>query len=163
MATEIWLLRHGDAVPHDSRPHDHQRELTPRGERQALDAGDALARLGLEFDACYASPLLRASRTAEVACRQLGLVPEVRDVLGKGFDTGDALALVAEHDDEARLLLVGHEPGFSQVALDLTGGRVDVKKGGVVAMRVRGRRGELVAVLRPRELESISLAPRDPA
>ena len=63
MAPQIWLLRHGEAVPHDSKP-DQERELTARGERQALAAGAALARLGAEFGACYTSPKVRARQTA---------------------------------------------------------------------------------------------------
>ena len=38
MAPQIWLLRHGEAVPHDSKPDD-ERELTARGERQSIAAG----------------------------------------------------------------------------------------------------------------------------
>ena len=34
MAPQLWMLRHGEAVPHDSKP-DAERELTPRGRRQA--------------------------------------------------------------------------------------------------------------------------------
>ena len=47
MAPQMWLLRHGEAVPHESKPDD-ERELTARGERQALAAGEALARLGVD-------------------------------------------------------------------------------------------------------------------
>ena len=75
MAPQIWLLRHGEAVPHDSKPDD-ERELTARGERQASAAGQALARLGQEFAACYTSPKLRARDTARLACRELGVEPE---------------------------------------------------------------------------------------
>ena len=45
MAAQLWLLRHGEAVPHGSKP-DEDRELTRRGERQAEAAGAALAALG---------------------------------------------------------------------------------------------------------------------
>ena len=55
------------------------------------------------------------------------------------------------------MLVVGHEPSFSQVVHDLTGGRVDFKKGAVVAVRVDGGRGELIVMLRPRELESLAI------
>jgi phosphohistidine phosphatase len=66
--------------------------------------------------------------------------------------------LLAEHGDGARILVVGHNPSFEQVVHDLSGGRVDFKKGGVAALRVTGGvRGELLALLRPRELESIAL------
>jgi phosphohistidine phosphatase len=58
--------------------------------------------------------------------------------------------------EDQRVLVVGHEPDFSQVVLDLTGARVDFKKGGVAGVRLDGSRGELVALLRPRELDRIA-------
>ena len=154
---QLWLLRHGEAVPHESKD-DFDRDLTPRGERQAVAAGEGLARLGLEFAACYTSPLVRARQTADLACRELNVEPEERAALGKGFDTDDARELLAEHDDGAKVLVVGHNPSFEQVVLDMTGARVDFKKGGIAAMRVSGPRGELIALLRPRELESLALS-----
>ena len=78
-------------------------------------------------------------------------------MLANGFDRADALELVGRHDDEARVLVVGHDPSFSQVVFDLTGGRVDFKKGAVAAIRLEGSRGELIVLLRPRELESIAI------
>jgi phosphohistidine phosphatase len=155
MAAQLWLLRHGEAVPHESKP-DHDRELTARGERQALAAGEGLARLGVEFAACYTSPKVRARDTAKLACQALNIEPEEADSLGDGFGREDALELLLAHDDEARVLVVGHEPSFSQVVFDLTGGRVDFKKGGVAAVRIERGGGELLALLRPRELESLA-------
>jgi phosphohistidine phosphatase len=152
VAQQLWLLRHGEAVPHESKP-DPQRELTPRGERQSLAAGKGLARLGLEFAACYASPKVRALDTARLACEALNVEPEVRDVLENGFGADDARELLLEHEADARILVVGHEPSFSQVLYDLTGGRVDFKKGGVAAVRMPS---ELIVLLRPRELESLA-------
>jgi phosphohistidine phosphatase len=157
MAPQLWLLRHGEAVPHDSKP-DEERELTARGERQALAAGEGLARLGVEFDACYASPKARAIDTAKLACRALNIEPVVHDPVGSDFDRDDALELLRAHGDDARVLVVGHEPDFSQVVLDFTGGTVDFKKGGVAAVRESGGRGELISLLRPRELESLALS-----
>ena len=54
--------------------------------------------------------------------------------------------------------MVGHNPSFEQVVLDLTGGRVDFKKGGVAGIRVSVRRGDLLVLMRPRELESLALS-----
>jgi phosphohistidine phosphatase len=56
------------------------------------------------------------------------------------------------------VLVVGHEPSFSQVVHDLTGGRVDFKKGGVAAVRAERSGGELLTLLRPKELESLARA-----
>ncbi len=157
---QLWLLRHGEAVPHESKP-DFHRELTARGERQSAAAGAALARLGLEFAACYTSPLLRALGTAQLACEPLNVDPDQRDELGKDFDTDAARELLLPRGADERILLVGHNPSFEQVVYDLTGARVDFKKGGVAAVRVGGGPGELLALLRPRELESIAVGPPD--
>jgi phosphohistidine phosphatase len=155
MAPQLWLLRHGEAVPHESKP-DADRELTPRGERQASAAGAGLAQLGVEFAACYTSPKVRARDTARLACRALNIEPIEEDSLADGFDRDDALALLHAHGDDDRVLVVGHEPSFSQVVYDLTGGRSDCKKGGVAAVRVERGGGELLVLLRPRELESLA-------
>jgi phosphohistidine phosphatase len=158
MAQQLWLLRHGEAVPHDSKD-DFERELTARGERQSVAAGEALARLGVELAACYTSPLVRARQTAQLACERLSVQPVAHDALGKGFDVDVVRELLAAHEAEERVLMVGHNPSFEQVVLDLTGARVDFKKGGVAAVRVSAGRGELIVLLRPRELESLSLNP----
>jgi phosphohistidine phosphatase len=157
MATaQLWLLRHGEAVPHESKP-DHERELTPRGERQSAAAGEGLARLGLELTACYTSPLVRARDTAALACRSLNVEPQEREVLGKEFDAEAARELLLEHGAGDRVLIVGHNPSFEQVVHDLTGARVEIKKGGVAAVKVGAGTAELLVLLRPRELESLAL------
>jgi phosphohistidine phosphatase len=155
MAAQLWLLRHGEAVPHESKP-DADRELTPRGERQAIAAGEGLARLGVEFDACYTSPKVRARDTARLACKALNIEPAEEDSLTDGFDREDALELLLRHGADARVLVVGHDPSFSQVVHDFTGGRIDFKKGGVAAVRAERGGGELLALLRPKELESLA-------
>jgi phosphohistidine phosphatase len=155
MAQQLWLLRHGDAEPHGTRP-DPERRLTPRGERQAIAAGRALRALGVEFTAAFTSPRVRAADTARLACESLGIEPVVHEPLSGDFDADEARALIAGQDADARVLLVGHEPDFSQVVFDLIGGRIDLKKGGVAAVRLDGTRAELFVLLRPRELESLS-------
>ena len=110
----------------------------------------------MEFAACYTSPKVRARDTARLACKALNIKPEETESLANGFDREAALELLTAHDDDARVLAVGHEPSFSQVVFDLTGGRVDFKKGGVAAVRIERGGGELLALLRPRELESLA-------
>jgi len=155
MAQQLWLLRHGEAEPHDTRP-DPERRLTPRGERQAIAAGRALRALGVEFTAAFTSPRVRAADTARLACESLGIEPVVHEPLSGDFEADDAHALMAGQDADARVLVVGHEPDFSEVVLGLTGGRIDLKKGGVAAVRLDDAPAELIVLLRPRELESLS-------
>jgi phosphohistidine phosphatase len=158
MAKELWLLRHGDAERGEAEEDidDAERRLTERGEREARDAGAALAALGLRFVAALTSPRARARDSARLACGPLGVEPVEHGPLSKGFDAEAALTVMAGHEDGAAVLMVGHEPDFSQVIHDLIGGRVDLKKGGVAAVRLAGARSELIVLLRPRELERLA-------
>lgn len=138
-----WFLRHGDA---EDGNDDFARPLTEKGKRQAAAAGSALAALGVELDACLTSPRVRALDTARLACDELGLEPEAIEALSGGRI--DTAALVAGRGE---VLLVGHEPDFSQAVCDLTGARIQMKKGGLAC--VDGR--TLVALLRPAQLKRI--------
>jgi phosphohistidine phosphatase len=153
MPRVLWLLRHGEAEPHGAGP-DAERQLTAKGRRQSVAAGRALARLGIQFEAVYASPRVRARDTARLATGELGLDVIVHDPLGGAFQRSEAAELVDGLSGDGRLLLVGHEPDLSRLAYDFTGGRIELKKGGIAAMRVTP--GELVVVLRPREIELIA-------
>ena len=140
----IWLLRHGDAE--DGAP-DSERPLTEKGERQARAAGRALAELGVEIEACFTSPKVRARDTARIACEALGIEPVIEERLAGGqFDARELAAGLSE------VLLVGHDPDFSDAVGELTGARVSMKKGGLAG--IDG--GELKALLRPAELKRIS-------
>ncbi len=161
MAPQLWMLRHGEAVPHDSKP-DSERELTPRGRRQSEAAGAALAAINEEFHACYSSPKVRALETAQLACEHLNIEPVVEVSLANGFSRVDALALLEAHGPDAKVLVVGHEPSFSQVVYDFTGARVDFKKGGVAAIHAKRGAGELLVLARPKELEALAEALKNP-
>jgi len=141
----IWLLRHADAE--DGSP-DAERPLSPKGEQQARSVGEALAVLGVELDACLASPKVRARETARLACEPLGIEPlEERALRGGPFDPTD---VAAGHGES--VLLVGHEPDFSMAIHDATGAQVRMPKAGLAAID----RGELKLLLRPHELKALA-------
>ena len=115
MAEQLWFLRHGEAEPHDARP-DAERRLTPRGEEQSRAAGRALAALELTFQLAVTSPRVRALDTLRLACEALGCEPVVHKPLSKGFDADDAIELARAAGPDKRVLIVGHNPDFEQVA-----------------------------------------------
>jgi phosphohistidine phosphatase len=142
----IYLLRHGEAeeIGIDG---DAARRLTEKGERQARYAGAALKKVGAEIEACLASPKVRASETARIACEALGAPVETTEALRGG--PFDALDLAA---GRGNVLLVGHEPDFSAEVARLTGANVALKKGGIAV--VDG--STLVALWRPKEIRRIA-------
>jgi phosphohistidine phosphatase len=141
----IWLLRHGDAEAGEGKS-DPERDLTAKGERQSIAAGNALKALGVELDVCLTSPKVRARRTAELACEALGTPIEEDDRLAGGdFDPLDLAA------GRGEVMLVGHEPDFSSAVARVTGSRVKLKKGGIAAID-----DHLLHVLvRPKDLKRI--------
>ena len=128
------------------------RRLTDRGREQSRVAGCALAAIKVQVHVCFTSPKVRARDTAVLACQALGIHPLEHATLFAGFDVDDARELLAIAGTDQRVLVIGHEPDFSQIVHDLTGARLDFKKGGIAAVRLDGARGELIALLRPREL-----------
>ncbi len=142
----IWLLRHGEAEDRGEKP-DAERDLTEKGERQSVNAGRALQALGVELDVCLTSPKLRAHRTATLACEVLGVDVETDDRLAGG--DFDPLELAAGRGE---VMLVGHEPDFSQAVALVTGSRVKMKKGGIAAIDDH----LLHVLLRPKDLRAIA-------
>jgi phosphohistidine phosphatase len=142
----IWLLRHGDAEDGEGKP-DAERDLTEKGERQSREAGQALKAIGVELDVCLTSPKVRARRTAELACEPLDCAVEEDERLAGG--DFDPLELAAGRGE---VMLVGHEPDFSQAVALATGSRVRMKKGGIAAIDDH----VLHALLRPADLKRIA-------
>ncbi len=139
-----------------ARARTDERRLTERGEEQARSAGLALVALGVQPALVYTSPKVRARDTALLACEALGVEPIEHEPLRSGFDAAEALLLAqSDEDGDGRVLVVGHEPDFSNVVYDLTGARIDMKKGGIAGVRLDGADGELIVLLRPRELEAM--------
>jgi len=150
MAHELWLLRHGDAEPHGTRP-DAERRLTELGEREAQAAGAALRELHVEPTAVFTSPRVRALQTAKLACASLGIEPVVHEPLSAGFTAQEALTLCAGLEV---VLIIGHQPDFGQIVHDLTGARPELATGGVAGVRLDDG-GTLLTLLRPRALRLI--------
>ena len=152
MARQLWLLRHGEAEPHDvalrrRAAPDRRAARTSRAPPAARSP-----RSRSTFQAVYTSPKVRARDTARLACEALGCEPLDARAAAPGASRRRR-ARAAARDE--RVLVVGHEPDFSQVVHDLTGAQIDMKKGGIAASGIDGARGELIVLLRPREIDRL--------
>lgn len=131
---ELYFLRHGIAVPRGAwGGPDGERPLTEQGRDEMARMAGLLARLAPALDAIITSPLLRAAQTAEIVAEHLNLDDKVvsDDRLRPGFDVGRLGKLLRKFPQAKALLLVGHEPDFTTMIGQLTGGRVVLKKGGM--------------------------------
>ncbi len=116
----LILLRHGEAEPRASSGRDLDRALTPRGRRDAAQAGEALAAAGVVPDRVLVSAARRTQETWTAAAPPLGARPgEVRDAL---YDApSDDLLRAAQACDAETVALVAHNPGLGELAARLGG------------------------------------------
>ena len=137
---QLYLLRHADAGnPATWRGDDSDRPLTGKGRRQARWMGRWLTTQRKLPDVIVTSPKVRAAQTAVLATEgsDLKLIVDERLASGAGLD--DVAAIVEEHAPKARrVMLVGHDPDFSEMASELTGASIAIKKGAVARIDIAG-------------------------
>jgi phosphohistidine phosphatase len=147
---ELYLFRHGEAES-AGPAGDDARELTAKGRNDVRRTAEALARAGSKPDGIYASPLVRARQTAEIAGQALGVAWQTDDWLRPGATLGQVQALLAAGQWQ-RVVLVGHEPDLSTIIGQLTGGRVKMRAGGVARVdsdRIEPGAGVLLLLTSP--------------
>jgi phosphohistidine phosphatase len=120
----LTLLRHAKSGWDVPGARDFERPLNARGRKAARTMGREMRRLGLGFDRVLASPAARVTETLTELAQGYGHAVDTRfDEAIYLASVETLLALVRAADDaDARLLLVGHNPGMEQLALLLSGG-----------------------------------------
>lgn len=107
---------------------DRERPITPRGRRQAAEAGGWLARHLPGIELVVTSPATRARTTWDVAGASYAAAPRVEvDERAYAFGDHELLAVLHEIDDDiTTAMLVGHNPALDDLVARLTGKRVDM-------------------------------------
>jgi len=154
----LHLLRHADAGdPNAWQGPDAIRPLSAKGRRQSKRLGDHLAAIGFATDAIVTSPKVRAEQTADLVGERLGASVTVDDRLGGGFDLETLDELLTDVGDPERIIVVGHDPDFSETLSALCGPQLEMKKGAFARIEVerplRAGRGTLRWLLPPDALK----------
>jgi phosphohistidine phosphatase len=139
-ALQLYLLRHADAGdPAAWRGNDAERPLSKKGRRQAVWVGRWLQGQRKLPGVVVTSPKVRAAQTAGLATEGSSVTPIVDERLAAGFGLEDVAGIVRDHAPEARrVMLVGHDPDFSELASELVGGKIELKKGAVARIDLAG-------------------------
>ena len=133
----LHLLRHADAGdPEAWTGPDAVRPLSDKGRKQSKRVGDHLASIGFTVDAVITSPKIRAEQTAEIVAERVKAKVSVDDRLAHGFDVDTVEAILSDAGDPARVVLVGHDPDFSETLSTLCGARLEMKKGALARVEI---------------------------
>ena len=116
---DLILWRHAEAYDAQPGASDMQRELTPKGYKQARRMADWLTSQLPEGCKILVSPARRTVQTAEPLGRKFKIVPE----LAPSADAVDVLQAANWPYAREPVLVVGHQPTLGQVAALLLSGQ----------------------------------------
>jgi phosphohistidine phosphatase len=164
---DIIVLRHGEAgktIPSGSS--DSKRPLTVAGEKEIVIISKALRKMGVRLDVILTSPLKRARQTADIVAIEFKAQNKLRQVreLAPEGNKNALYQSLSSLKEGTSLLLVGHDPYLSELVSEVVTNdssvRLDLKKGGIVRIRIIAAapklKGELRWLLTPRLAKLIS-------
>jgi phosphohistidine phosphatase len=131
----LYFLRHGEADWPDWTKGDDKRPLTERGKEEIRKVARFLKNLDIQVDRIMTSPLPRARQTAEIVADKLKSKFREDPILEPGFDHDGLRKILGKYHDES-VMLVGHEPDFTEAIATLTEARLKLSKGGVALVEV---------------------------
>lgn len=120
---ELILLRHAHAEAAAAGQDDVDRPLSRQGQAEAEAAGQWLKSHGYLPDRVVCSSARRARETLEQVLSVIGYIEQRQEPRIYEATPGDLMAVADEHKELSRVLLVGHNPGFEQLAALLSSGQ----------------------------------------
>ena len=129
-------MRHAKSSWSDGSLSDHERPLNERGEKAAIDVGQALAARGYAPDTIWSSD---AARTRQTAMRLIRAIPGAQtvnynsDFYHASLET--VLSVCGKHiEPDGKLMLLGHNPGWAALHHYFTGHHHDYPTGACTVM-----------------------------
>ena len=160
----LLLLRHAKSSRDDPTLNDFDRSLNDRGKDDAKLMGRWLGRQQIVLDAVISSPAKRARRTTEIFLKaaDVSLAASFDERI---YEAGlqQLLTIVTEIDPSWNtVLLIGHNPGFEDLAESLTGQHTRLATATLAGIElsvaqwcdVRPRAGKLHLLVTPKELKN---------
>jgi phosphohistidine phosphatase len=136
----LTLVRHAKSSWKDTSLADRDRPLSKRGERDAPEMGRRIVAAGIRPSLIVSSPAVRAWTTARIIADAIGYPREFlqRDkTLYLASVNGILDVIVAQDPGFNSLMLVGHNPGFTDFANYLVPGLTNnLPTAGVVSVQL---------------------------
>lgn len=135
----LTLFRHGKSSWDDETLDDHERPLNERGQRDVPEMARRLKAAGIRPSLIVASNAKRTWQTAKLIADALGYPREFlhREQELYLATPNQIAAFLAEQDDRFHsILMCGHNPGLTELAVRLVPGLTDnVPTSGLVTVR----------------------------
>ncbi len=116
----LILLRHAKTERAEPGEHDRDRKLTKRGRADAPLIGAYMAHHGLIPDLALLSPVVRVEETWALVLPAFAKAPRVvKDERIYNATAERLLSVIAQARNAHSLLVIGHNPGLQDIAVQL--------------------------------------------
>ncbi len=159
----LLILRHAKSSWKDADLSDHDRPLNKRGRSDAPRMAQLLVEKGLEPDHVVCSSARRAQQTARQAIKggpwHCEVTTDDRLYMAAAQDVIEVLRQVPE--ENARVMVIGHNPGLEELAEALTGEPAELPTAAIAQVELDietwsdldlSGLGTMAAVWKPREV-----------
>lgn len=143
---KLIFVRHAAAIERSGNISEENRYLTPEGRVFFRKTARTMLKNGIEPSLILTSPLIRSVQTAEILAEALSFSGPliVADELAPGFDMPALRKFFDEYQSANELVLVGHEPDFSNLVVSLLNlpSGFNFKKGAAIELKIDPERPE---------------------
>jgi phosphohistidine phosphatase len=119
----LMLMRHAKSSWKEPLPEDRERPILHKGIKRTRRTTGFITEKGLVPELILSSPAVRAWQTAELLLEELGTHIKIKpvDALYPGSSAALLKATWQLNDKYNSLLIIGHNPGLSDLACYLLG------------------------------------------
>lgn len=130
----LYIVRHTTKERENPNEYDYDTELTPGGMKKAKTMAKELALKNPNIDLIVASPAVRTRKTADIFAKELKYDKTImlNEVLYMAFVNELIETITYTFDSVDTMLLVGHNPSLTALAITIVGFKEKFEEGGVM-------------------------------
>lgn len=131
---KLYIVRHTQKTEEQTGQDDYDRELSDKGLADAKAIAKKLTEKNPKIDLIVASPAKRTRQTAEILAQELNFRKNImyNEVLYMAFVNELIETITYTYDTVNTMVLIGHNPSLTAVALTLTGFKEKFETGGIM-------------------------------
>ncbi len=130
----LYILRHAQKDESKQNEYDYDIELSQKGIEEATSIAQKLKEKDPLPDLIVASPAIRARQTAEIVAKGIRYRKNImyNEVIYQAFLNEIVESVTYTFDTVNTLLIVGHNPSLTALALTFGGFKEEIKTGCIV-------------------------------
>lgn len=132
----LYILRHGQKDESTSIDYDYDIELSSKGKEDCKKIGSILKEKEIRPDLIVSSPSIRTRQTSEIVSKEIGYRKNImyNEVIYQAFLNEIIESITYTFDTVDTLMIVGHNPSLTALALTFGGIKEELKPASLVGI-----------------------------